>query len=114
MKASSIVILAAVLTLLGKWSKGESVNSGIIVGGLFSALIISVMDSSQPKIARGFAYLFLAGATLEYLGTILGNTAESNTVGSVTSRTLNKVGTATARTLSTPGAANRGTGNRAQ
>lgn len=76
MKASSIVLLAAVVTLLGKWSKGQSVNAGIIVGGLFSALIISVMDSSQPKLARGFAYLFLAGATLEYLGSILGNTQQ--------------------------------------
>lgn len=81
MKASSIVLLTALLVLLGKWSKGEKVEAKIVVGGLFSALLISLLDSSQPKLARGFAFLFLAGAALTYLGPILGNTTGVDTGG---------------------------------
>lgn len=94
MKASSIVLLAAVITLLGKWSKGQKVSAGIIVGGLFSALIISMMDSAQPKLAKGFAYLFLAVASLEYLSSILGNTTQvqgaGTSTGTAVKRTLNQ------------------------
>jgi hypothetical protein len=74
MRASSIVLLTALIVLLGKWSKGESVNAKIIVGGLFAALMISMLDSAQPKLAKGFAWLFFAGAALNYTGSILGNT----------------------------------------
>lgn len=74
MKASSIVLVAALIVLLGRWSQGKKIEATIVVGGLFSALIISMIDGSQPKIAKGFAYIFLAVATLTYIGEILNNT----------------------------------------
>lgn len=75
MKASNIVLLTALIVLLGRWARGQGVDAKIVIGGLFAALIISMMDSSQPALAKGFAWLFFAGAALEYTGTILGNTA---------------------------------------
>jgi hypothetical protein len=71
MRASTIVMLAAIIVLLGKWSQGKSVDYKIIVGGIFSALIISIIDGSQPGLAKGFAYLFLVGAALTYTDSIL-------------------------------------------
>lgn len=73
MKASNIVLLTAIMVLLGRWSQGKKVEAKIVVGGIFAALLISLMDSSQPKLAKGFAYLFLTGASLTYLGPILTN-----------------------------------------
>lgn len=104
MKASNIILLAALLVLMGKWSRNQKVTSGIIVGGLFSALVISILDSSQPKLARGFAYLFLVAAALEYLSPILGNTVEP----------ITKATAGVSRTLNTVNPNNKGTGNRVQ
>ena len=71
MKSSSIVILTALFIMLGRWAKGQSVDSKIIIGGLFAALVISIMDESAPKLARGFAWLFFVSAVLTYLDPIL-------------------------------------------
>ena len=73
MRSSTIVLLTSVLVLLGRWSQGKKVEAKIVVGGIFAALLISLLDSTQPKLARGFALLFLAGAALTYVGPILTN-----------------------------------------
>lgn len=73
MKSSTIVLLTAVMVLLGRWSQGKKVEAKIVVGGVFAALLISLLDASQPKLARGFALLFFAGAALTYVGPILTN-----------------------------------------
>jgi hypothetical protein len=70
MNSSTIVLLAAVIVLIGKWSQGKKVNATIIVGGIFAALMISMMDSAAPSLAKGFAYLFLVTAFLTYANDI--------------------------------------------
>jgi hypothetical protein len=76
MKPQNYVLLAATIVLLGRWSQGKKVTAGIVVGGLFSALLISIMSSAAPKLAKGFALLFLVGASLTYIGPLLTNTTK--------------------------------------
>lgn len=71
MRASTIMILAALFVLLGRWAKGQTFEAKVIIGGLFAALIISMIDSANPKLARGFAWLFFVSAVLTYLDPIL-------------------------------------------
>lgn len=71
MRSSTIMLLAALFVMLGRWSQGKTFDAKVIVGGLFAALIISMMDSADPKLARGFAWLFFVSAALTYLDPIL-------------------------------------------
>jgi hypothetical protein len=73
MKSATIVLLTSIIVLLGRWSQGKKVEAKIVVGGIFAALIISILDSTQPQLAKGFALLFLTGASLTYIGPILTN-----------------------------------------
>lgn len=77
MRSSSIVLVTAVIVLLGRWSQGKKVEATIVVGGLFAALMISMLDSAQPKLARGLAWLIFTSAALTYLGPILVNAQKS-------------------------------------
>lgn len=75
-KPQNLVLIAATIVLLGRWSQGKKVTAGIVVGGLFSALLISLMADAAPKLAQGFALLFFAGAALTYIGPLLTNTTK--------------------------------------
>lgn len=76
MKPQDLVLLASSIVLLGRWSQGKKVTPAIVVGGLFSALLISIMAGAAPKLAKGFALLFLVGASLTYIGPLLSNTSK--------------------------------------
>jgi len=71
MRASSVMLLAALFVLLGRWAKGQTFDARVIVGGIFAALIISIMDGFDSKLAKGFAWLFFVSAALTYLDPIL-------------------------------------------
>jgi hypothetical protein len=75
MKASDLVLLAALIVLLGRWANGKSVKASEVVGGLFAALVIGLLDNgSGHKLAMAFAWLFVVGGSLSALEPILKNT----------------------------------------
>jgi hypothetical protein len=74
MKSTTIMLTTALIVLIGRWSQGKGVEASVVVGGLFSALFLSFIDGSYPKLANGFAWLFFTGAVLTYLGPVLANT----------------------------------------
>ena len=81
MKASSLILLAAIIALLGRWAADKPIKSTEIVGALFAALIIGIMDNgSGHKLAMAFAWLFVVAASLTSLEPILTNTTASGKV----------------------------------
>lgn len=81
MKASDLVLLAAVIVLIGRWAQNKSIKASEVVGGLFAALIIGLMDNGAGhKLALAFAWLFVVGASLTALEPVLTNTGASTSV----------------------------------
>lgn len=67
MSASEIMAFAVILALLGRWSHNvkNAVTPKIVVEVIFAVVVISFMDQGRTEpIAKGFAWLFLAGVLL--------------------------------------------------
>jgi hypothetical protein len=67
MSASEIMAFAVILALLGRWAHGvkNAVTAKIVVEVIFAVVVISFMDQGKTEpIAKGFAWLFLAGVLL--------------------------------------------------
>jgi hypothetical protein len=77
MKSTTVMLLAALIVLIGRWAQGKTVPATIVVGGLFSALFLSVLAGPYPQLAAGFAWLFFTGAALTYIGPVLANTQKA-------------------------------------
>lgn len=60
MKATNVILLASVIAIGGKWAKGQSIDKGMVVGGIFLAMIISMVDSANGPLANKFSWLILA------------------------------------------------------
>lgn len=66
---NSVVATAAIVTV-GKWSNDETISVRIVVGGLFLAISLSIMEQSSPKFASRFATLVLVVAAFTYVPAI--------------------------------------------
>lgn len=79
MKSSTIIVLAGVIAVTGKWARNKQVDTSMVVGGIVLALMISIMSEADEDLAEKFAYLILFA--------ILGSNAEDlfKAVGTITS-----------------------------
>ncbi len=82
MAPQSMLLLGAGVVLVGRWSQGKTITPEIAVGGVFAALIISIMADVAPGLASAFALLFLVSVTITYLGPVLTNINKSTGLGS--------------------------------
>jgi hypothetical protein len=66
MRASTIMILAIGALIVTHWANNEpTVNSKMVVELTFAVLVIAMLDQGKTEpIAKGFAWLFLAGVLL--------------------------------------------------
>lgn len=80
MKASTVILLAAVIALLGNWAGGGDAGTlaqskitknaptgSVLVGGLIAAVMLSILDDmggSASTVARGFAWIAFAAVFL--------------------------------------------------
>lgn len=67
MSATEIMAFAVILALLGRWSHNvkNAVTPKTVVEVIFAVIVISMMDQGRTEpIAKGFAWLFLAGVLL--------------------------------------------------
>ena len=64
MRATTIMFLAAFLYVVHRWATNKkAVDPHIIVEAVFAILVIALLDQGKTEpVARGFAWLFLAGA----------------------------------------------------
>jgi len=66
MNASTIVLMAIVLALIGRWSHNEpTVSAKLVVEAVFVLVVIAMLDQGQTQgVAQGFAWLIFAAVIL--------------------------------------------------
>lgn len=72
MRASTIMLVAALLYAVHRWATNQkTVDPKTIVEVVFAVLVIGLLDQGETEpVARGFAWLFLFGAAYVALPTI--------------------------------------------
>lgn len=77
------MLLAVILYILARWSKGEpAVTLPIVLSGVFAITVIALLDHGGPAvIARGLAWLFVVAAAYQAIPAITGaiNSAKGGT-----------------------------------
>jgi hypothetical protein len=71
-RASTIMLVAALLYLVHRWATNKTaVDPKIVVEVAFAVLVIALLDQGETEpVAKGFAWLFLAGAAYTTLPTL--------------------------------------------
>jgi hypothetical protein len=64
MRASTIMLLAALLYLVHRWATNKkTIDAKTVVEAAFAILVIAMLDQGRTEpVATGFAWLFFAGA----------------------------------------------------
>ena len=72
MRASTIMLVAALLYLVHRWAANQkAIDPKTAVEVAFAVLVLALLDQGETEpVARGFAWLFLAGAAYTALPTI--------------------------------------------
>lgn len=77
MRASTIMLIAFGVSILGRWAHNKPIGAGTVVRALFAILVIAALDQGETEpIARGFAALFLTAV-------LLGNNSPLNAIQSI-------------------------------
>lgn len=66
MSATTIMFLAIVVALVGRWAHNQTtVTAKGVVGAIFALVFVGVLDhGNTEQIAKGFAWLFLVAVLL--------------------------------------------------
>lgn len=64
-------ILTAGITTLGRWAKGEGLTVTTVVGLVFLAIFLSVLEQANGKAARAFGLLVVVSVAIVHLPAIL-------------------------------------------
>ena len=72
MRASTIMLVAVLLYVVHRWATNKkAVDPKTVVEAAFALLVIALLDQGETEpVAKGFAWLFLAGAAYTTLPTI--------------------------------------------
>lgn len=70
MDTNNAVIGTAAIVTVGTWAQEKPISVKIVVGGVFLALGLSLMDQASPKLASRFALLILVVAAFMYIPAI--------------------------------------------
>lgn len=74
MDTSTSALLTSVLVVSGQWANGKGITTRVVLGGIFLAIVLSVMSNANEKLAKQFGLLILVGAVITYVPTILTKT----------------------------------------
>jgi hypothetical protein len=64
-------VVVGVMTTLGRWARGKSLDINTVVGVVVLAVILSIIDAANGKLARTFGVLVIVGVGLAHLPIIL-------------------------------------------
>lgn len=65
MRASTIMLIAFALAILGRWAHNQKLGAGTVVRALFAIFVIAALDQGKTEpLAKGFAALFLVAVAL--------------------------------------------------
>lgn len=74
MDTSTSALLTGVVVTAGKWSSGDGISVRTVLGAIFLAIILTVMNEANEKFARQFGVLILVGAVFRYAPKIIEKT----------------------------------------
>ncbi len=82
MRASTIMLIAALLYVVHRWATNkQAVDARTVIEAAFAILVIAMLDQGRTEpAARGFAWLFLLGAayvTIPVIATASGNAGKA-------------------------------------
>ena len=73
MRATTVMLLAIGLAILGRWAHNQKISPTAVVEAIFALLVISMLDQgATAEIAKGFAWLFFAAVLLSNNSPITG------------------------------------------
>jgi hypothetical protein len=65
MRASTIMLSAIGLSILGRWAHNQKITATAVAEGMFAVFVIAMLDQGKTEpIAKGFAWLFFAAVML--------------------------------------------------
>lgn len=65
MRASTIMLVAFGVGIIGRWAHNQKVTGGTVVRAVFAILVIAALDTGKTEpVAKGLASLFLAAVLL--------------------------------------------------
>lgn len=66
MNASTVMIVAVLAAVIGRWAHNQPTASiKVVVEAVFAVLVVAMLDQGRTEpIAKGFAWLFLAAVLL--------------------------------------------------
>lgn len=64
-------VVAGAIVVAGKWSKGKSPNVDNAVGIAGIAIILSLIETGNAKLANAFAWLILVSLSIVYIPSIV-------------------------------------------
>lgn len=70
MDTNNAVVATAAVVVAGQWAKDKPISIRIVVGGMFLAIGLSLMNEASPKLASRFAVLILTVAIFAYVPAI--------------------------------------------
>jgi hypothetical protein len=66
MDTTTSAIATGVVVTVGRWAQGNGVEAKTVIGAGIFAIILSLIDSGQPKLAANFGMLVLVAALFRY------------------------------------------------
>lgn len=67
MDTTTSTVIAGVIVAVGQWAKKDgTVSIKLVVGMMVLVLMLSALDSAQPKLAKQFAALILVTVVFTY------------------------------------------------
>lgn len=60
------MVLSGATVTIGKWSAGEPLSTGVIIGSAFVAIALSGINEISPELAAGFGVLLLVMVLMKY------------------------------------------------
>lgn len=64
-------LLVGAMTTFGRWAKGKGLTVDTVVGVVFLALCLSLIEQANEKLARSFGLLVVVGVGIVYAPIII-------------------------------------------
>lgn len=66
MNAANTVVLTGTIVTIGRWAQEKPLDIKVVVGGVFLAVALTIMEQGSPKFASQFGLLIIVAAVFTY------------------------------------------------
>jgi len=58
----NLFALTVVIVVAGRWSQDKQIDTNLVIGGLLAAVMLTALETANPKMGQTFAFLLLLAA----------------------------------------------------